>query len=138
MVIALGSTGLLLIFYHQYIQYRRQKKLEENFHRTERLNSIGKLAAGVAHEIRNPLNAIGMTIQRFQHEYLPEAEENKQEFIHLTNVVREEVKRVDKIIGNFLNFAREPKLELHQTNLVSIIEDIVFIFKTKAENHTSA
>ncbi|MGA1867007.1 MAG: sensor histidine kinase [bacterium] len=133
LIIGLGSIGLIFIFYHQYIQYKRQKMLEENLHRTERLNSVGKLAAGVAHEIRNPLNAIGMTIQRFQHEYLPEQEENKQEFIHLTNVIREEVKRVDKIIGNFLDFAREPKLELHYTNIISIIEDILAIFAVEAE-----
>ncbi|MGA1826624.1 MAG: sensor histidine kinase [bacterium] len=133
LIIALGSIGLIFIFYHQYIQYKRQKILEENLHRTERLNSIGKLAAGVAHEIRNPLNAIGMTIQRFQHEYLPEAEENRKEFIHLTDVIREEVKRVDKIIGNFLNFAREPKLELQNVNILSIVEDILSIFAVEAE-----
>ena len=132
-IILLGTIGFIFIFYHQYMQYKRQKIMEESLHRTIRLNSIGKLAAGVAHEIRNPLNAIGMTVQRFQHEYLPESKENRDEFIHLTNVIREEVTRVDKIIGDFLSFAREPKLELQKVDILSIMEDILSIFTIEAE-----
>ena len=135
LIIALGSGGLITIFYHQCIQYKRHKILEEGLQRTERLTSIGKLAAGVAHEIRNPLNAISMAIQRLQNEYLPEKEENQKEFIDFTEIIRNEVKRVDKIIGNFLSFAREPKLELEEVNIPRLIDDLLFIFAAEAEKH---
>ena len=133
LIILLGSGGLSIIFYHQYLQYKRYKVLEESFQRTERLKSIGKLAAGVAHEIRNPLNAIGMTIQRLQHEYLPEQTESREEFIQFTKVIRQEVRRVDKIIGNFLNFAKEPKLEIQSVDITSIINDLSCIFSQEAK-----
>lgn len=135
LIIALGSGGLITIFYHQYVQYKRHKILAESLQRTERLTSIGKLAAGVAHEIRNPLNAISMAIQRLQQEYLPEKEENQQEFINFTEIIRNEVKRVDKIISNFLTFAREPKLELEEVNISRLIDDLIFILAPEAENH---
>ncbi|MEW5803349.1 MAG: ATP-binding protein [bacterium] len=135
LIIALGSGGLITIFYHQYIQYKRHKILEEGLQRTERLTSIGKLAAGVAHEIRNPLNAISMAIQRLQHEYLPEKEENQQEFIDFTDIIRNEVKRVDKIIGNFLSFAREPKLEMEEVDITHLINDLLYIFTAEAQKH---
>ncbi|MEW6381577.1 MAG: ATP-binding protein [bacterium] len=135
LIIALGSGGLITIFYHQCVQYRRHKILAESLQRTERLTSIGKLAAGVAHEIRNPLNAISMAIQRLQHEYLPANEENRQEFINFTEIIRNEVTRVDKIIGNFLNFAREPKLELQEVNIPHLVDDLVFIFAAEAEKN---
>lgn len=132
LVILLGSSGLIIIFYRQHLQLRRQKRLEENFQRSERLHSLGKLAAGVAHEIRNPLNAIGMSIQRLQHEYLPDNEENKKEFLHFTDVIREEVSRVDKIISNFLTFAKEPKLEWQQVDIKSLIEDLGYLLSSEA------
>jgi len=133
LIIALGSGGLITIFYHQCIQYKRHKIMEDGLQRTERLTSIGKLAAGVAHEIRNPLNAISMAIQRLQNEYLPEKEDSRKEFVDFTEIIRNEVKRVDKIIGNFLSFAREPKLELEDVNIPRLIGDLLCIFAAEAE-----
>ena len=65
---------------------------------------MGELASGVAHEIRNPINAIGMIAQRLQKEFAPG--ENNDEFNTITNLLRSEVTRINKIIKQFLDYAK--------------------------------
>jgi signal transduction histidine kinase len=83
----------------------RVREMEEKVRQSEKLSSQANLAAGVAHEIRNPLNAIGMAIQRLQREFAPSQPESQQEYLHFTEVLRGEVKRVNQIIEQFLFFA---------------------------------
>jgi len=84
------------------------KALQEQIKRAERLASLGKLAAGVAHEIRNPLGALKGFLQYFQRK-LPLQDQDK---IYLT-VMMKEVDRLNAVISNLLDFARpkDPVLE---------------------------
>ena len=50
---------------------KRVKEMERELELKERLVSLGKLASGMAHEIRNPLNAISLSVQRLKREFLP-------------------------------------------------------------------
>jgi two-component system sensor histidine kinase HydH len=81
-----------------------RKSLEESARRREKLSAMGELASGVAHEIRNPINAIGMIAQRLQKEFSPGA--NNEEFNSITNLLRSEVTRINKIIKQFLDYAK--------------------------------
>ena len=86
-----------------------QRQLNEN----AKLVSLGNLAAGVAHEIRNPLNSISITMQRLQLEYCPaEPPEAVKEFTFLTDLMKDEVKRINRIVTDFLGFSKPyaPKL----------------------------
>ncbi len=58
----------------------------------------------MAHEIRNPLNAISMASQLLKREYMPEDEEKNNEFGILTGVIRDEIRRLNGIIEEFLTF----------------------------------
>ncbi len=84
------------------------KALEEQVKRTERLASVGRLAAGVAHEIRNPLGALKGFLQYFQRKLSLSEQDNT----YLTVMVNE-VDRLNSVISNLLEFARpkEPVLE---------------------------
>ncbi|MGA1842582.1 MAG: two-component system sensor histidine kinase NtrB [bacterium] len=135
LLIGLGIIGILLIFFHQYRQYWQQKVREKEMQRTDKLISIGKLAAGVAHEIRNPLNAISMAIQRLQNEFLPSSEEDKNNFLQFSRVIREEIKRVDKIITEFLNFTKKSLPVKSFVSLNKLTDDLVLFLSAEAEKN---
>lgn len=70
---------------------------------SEKLASLGKVAAGVAHEIRNPLTAIKMLIFTLQNELAPRAK-FKNDF----KIILKEIERMERFLQNFLDFARPP------------------------------
>ncbi len=109
-----------------------KRNLEESLHRKEKLTAMGQLASGVAHEIRNPLNAIGMISQRLDKEF--ESTEDKKEYHELTKTVVSEVRRINEIIQQFLKFARPPKLDLKRTNVTSLVESTIKLVKTQAQD----
>ena len=95
--------------------------MEANLRRQDRLASMGALAAGVAHEVRNPLNAISVIVQRLRREFVPAAAE-ADEFGQLTGVVSDEVKRVNRIVEQFLELARPPALAKGRWDLAELLE----------------
>ena len=93
--------------------------LEADLRRRDRLASMGALASGVAHEVRNPLNAISVIVQRLRREFTPRSDEG--EYRQLTQVVAGEVVRVNRIIQQFLELARPPALAKTRTDLASVL-----------------
>jgi len=86
-----------------------QKQLEAQLQRQQRLTAMGELASGVAHEIRNPLNAIGTIIQQLDKDFEPVSE--KDEYHELAGIVYNEVKRINETVQEFLRFARPEPLQ---------------------------
>ena len=92
------------------------KKLEEQVRRTDRLSSLGSLAAGMAHEIKNPLVSIKTFTQLLPEQYDdPEFREAFSELVGL------EVGRIDAIVTRLLHFARPAKPSLRQASLHAIV-----------------
>ncbi len=106
---------------------REVSVLEAEQARRERSFALGELASGVAHEIRNPLNAIGVVAQRLGREFTPT--EGQDEYRQLTTVVRGEVSRINRIIEQFLLYARPAAPRPDNVDLAALVRDIAALVR---------
>ncbi|MGB8657864.1 MAG: ATP-binding protein [Candidatus Zixiibacteriota bacterium] len=107
------------------------RRYEEEARRTERLAAIGNLAAGVAHEIRNPLNAISITTQRLKSEFVPQ--KDQEEYSAFTRIILDEIKRLDGIINQFLSLAKAQSLNLIRTDLSKFLNEVTNLAEVEAK-----
>jgi PAS domain S-box-containing protein len=114
-----------------------QKRLEAQVQRQERLTALGELASGVAHEIRNPLNAIGTVVQQLDRDFQPVNQ--PEEYHQLARLVYQEVKRINATIENFLKFARPPALQISDFELTHFFHELEqqyrLVFSEKEISH---
>lgn len=93
------------------------RQLKEEVARSQRLASIGKLAAGVAHEIRNPLSSIKGLATYFKERYRDVAEDQQT-----AEIMIQEVERLNRVIGQLLEFARPMSLQKRPTPLKTLVQ----------------
>jgi signal transduction histidine kinase len=86
----------------------------------------------VAHEIRNPLNAISMATQRLKKDFIPSDSNKADDFQNLSGVIRDEIKRLDGIIEEFLSFSKSRRLELRDFSITEILQKIVSLIREEA------
>jgi signal transduction histidine kinase len=103
------------------------RALRERLRQQDKMTAIGQLAAGVAHEIRNPLSAVNIIAQRFELEFIPE--NDKEEYMQLTGTVRNEIGRVNEIIKQFLEFAKPTAIHRNKRNIADLLNNIVNLIK---------
>lgn len=101
---------------------KRRKELEEDLKRADRLASMGTLAAGLAHEIRNPLGGIKGAAQLLRRS--SDGDPSSREF---TDIMIREVDRVNQLIEQLLDLSRPVKLELAPVNIHEILEDVLLL-----------
>jgi signal transduction histidine kinase len=108
-VVALGAIWLRQAY---STLSEKHARAEAALRRRDRLSAMGELASTVAHEVRNPLNAIAMSAQRLRREFTPAAasEADRVEAAELLAVMEAETGRIDHIVQQFLSFARPPRL----------------------------
>jgi two-component system nitrogen regulation sensor histidine kinase GlnL len=107
------------------------RKLEEMAESRRRLSEMGALAASMAHEIRNPLNAIGITIQRMKSEIKPP--EGEEDFHRFLDGLKMEIERLNLIIEKFLSVARSIKPRMEELDIGELLSSVYELFKNQAE-----
>lgn len=131
-VVMIALLSMWLLYHDQNRHLAGIVEMTHQLEKAERLSSLGQLAAGVAHEIRNPLNAISMASQRLKREYMPVDEERKKEFETLAGVIRDEIRRLNGIIEEFLTFSKSRRLELRDCPLQEVLQKIVNLISEEA------
>ncbi len=110
------GTGIDLLLVEDRTETRA---LEASLREKERLASLGELAAGIAHEIRNPLAAISGSFELLLGEARDAGAQHK-----LESVVRREIARLARLVDDFLLYARPPRIDLEMTDVVALVREV--------------
>ncbi len=124
----LGADGSWRGSIIEFADLTEMKHLEAALERSRRLAALGELAASLAHEIRNPLSAVSGSFQMFADR--PDLSDEERS---LLNIITREIRRMEQLISDMLNYARPRPLELKHTDLGRVIEEMVAAFKMGQE-----
>jgi len=112
---------------------RDHRERSREMTRREKLSAIGRLAAGVAHDVRNPLHSIGLTLQHLQEAGRPEGGERAVEFDRSVEIIRGEIRRLDQLVANFLRFTASEAQARQLVDLGELLDETVRLIKKEAE-----
>ena len=101
---------------------------------SERLNALTLLAAGVAHEIGNPLNSLHIHLQLMERKVRKLKGEARRELQESIDVARAEIGRLDSIVTQFLRAIRPSKPQLHPENVNAIVDEAVRFFAPEIQD----
>ncbi|HQU82601.1 MAG TPA: ATP-binding protein, partial [Pyrinomonadaceae bacterium] len=110
----------------------KNRELEAKFQEAEKSAVVGRLASAIAHEIRNPLNYINLTLDHLRNKFKPEDETKRETFEKLTAQLKSEVARINNQITDFLNYSRPAKANLQPTDARKVVEDSLRIVEGQA------
>lgn len=110
-----GEINGLLVFR----DLTRQRQLEAQNQERARLSTLGEMAGGFAHEIRNPLNAVGTLVQQLRTDFKPV--ENAEEYDELMGIVHQEVRRINESVQTFLRMVRPEPVRREPFELGSLV-----------------
>jgi signal transduction histidine kinase len=119
-----GAVALMLLFIGLlYLLYllKKNRDLEQARQSAARASYVGLLASGLAHEIRNPLNAMNMNLQMLEEELMPVPESVDPEHRELMESTKSEIKRLERLVNNFLAYARpaQPRFDNQDLNVLA-------------------
>ena len=102
----------------------RLKNQQEKLIINERHEAWGSLARKLAHEIKNPLTPIQLTIDRLKNKYSNELDKkNSENFQQNLKIINNQIKQIEKLVNEFSDFARMPKPTLRKNNLIILIKE---------------
>jgi len=111
----------------------QNSQVYERMKERDRLAALGQMAAGLAHEIRNPLGSIKGAAQYLQPG--PSAASNREGTSEFLDIIVEEVNRLNKIVSQFLDYARPYRGEQRQLEVAEVLRKTMALFAKEAEGH---
>jgi PAS domain S-box-containing protein len=124
-----GSQGLVVLLR----DITEVSRLETQLRRADKLVALGTLAAGVAHEVKNPLHALTLNLHLLEKEV--GTRESSSEAHEYCTILRSEVQRIDRIVENFLRFSKPSIPEAKQLDLHALLERVLSLLAFEAADH---
>ncbi len=119
------ELGMLTRSFNQMVKNLR--RIQSELVKSEKLVSVGRLASGVAHEVRNPLNTMNVTLGLLKRRVT-----GNKEVMALADTISGEILQLDHFLSDFLNYSRQPPPKPTPTNVNSLAEDILSGYATQA------
>jgi signal transduction histidine kinase len=114
-------------------ELEKARNLESQLQQAEKSVVVGRLASAIAHEIRNPLNYINLSLDHLRSKFAPEAAEKRETFEKLTAQLKTEVGRINRQITDFLSYSRPTNPNLQPLDVRNVVEDSLRLVEAQAE-----
>jgi len=114
-------------------ELEKKSELEAKLQQAEKSAVVGRLGSAIAHEIRNPLNYINLTLDHLRSKFKPAEADKAAAFEKLTSQLKAEVARINQQISDFLNYSRPANANLRPVDPRKVVEDSLRIVEAEAE-----
>lgn len=124
---------LVTTFNEMASELEKKRDIESQLQQAEKSAVVGRLGSAIAHEIRNPLNYINLTLDHLRSRFAPDDETKREKFEKLTSQLKNEVARIDSQISDFLNYSRPAKANLQPIDARDVVKESLRIVEPEAE-----
>jgi signal transduction histidine kinase len=128
------EVGQLAATFNEMITGLKSKReLEEKLNQAERAAVIGRLTQSVAHEIRNPLNVINLSIDHASTRYAPEDEARRGQFLRILSTIKDEIARLKHLVNDLLNYGRPAQLAVETVDVRKLVTETMSLVRPQAD-----
>lgn len=126
------EIGVLIKSFNEMVDKLAERmELEEKLKKNEQLSMIGQLSSGIAHEIRNPLNFMSLSLGHIKEAVSGESIEDKEDLQMLLDNLLKEIHRVNELIHNFLFLGKQITLHKEKVSYQSLVHEALSLIKDK-------
>ncbi|MEK6321864.1 MAG: HAMP domain-containing sensor histidine kinase [Acidobacteriota bacterium] len=131
------EVGRLAITFNEMIAGMKSKlELEDRLNQTERAAAIGRMTQSIAHDIRNPLNVLKLSLGHFAAKFKPDREAMRNQFDSGLNRMNDEVGRLEGLVNDLLDYTRPAQVTKKVFDLRELVEEVISSVKTQAEEQS--
>lgn len=128
------EIGQLATTFNEMIEgLDHKRELEERLNQTERAAMIGRLTQAIAHEIRNPLNVINLTIDHVASRYAPQEPERREQLNRRLYSIKDEISRLNRLLSDLLNYGRPARLAVEPVDIRDLLDETLALVKPQAD-----
>ena len=124
---------LATTFNEMIVGLKSKRELEEKLNQAERAAVIGRLTQSVAHEIRNPLNVINLSIDHASTRYAPEDEARRGQFLRILSTIKDEIARLKHLVNDLLNYGRPAQLAVATVDVRKLVSETMSLVRPQAD-----